>query len=324
MAKNKGAGTVLGAIAVVALALLLAPIVGAVWGLWVVATWVVRRGSEEGPSNGKAVGGAVVALASVAFGAAFYPAVFARQDGVSASTSSMAASPAPSRSPSVAPSTLVPPTVPYAVGNKPYAATELIGGVGLRSTVRDASPLDRHVLVEKNWLVVAMEPPAGTPVARGSEVTVLVLKNEEAAWFAAHPKMPRLPKGMPAGSLSSNNGVLAGMSELVLYRYAKGQAPKSATEPNDKYTIDGWEPAEETRARAGLKMAYESGSVVVDGIPAAGQVLRPGRLIVVTVKDAPKISGQGNSGGRLPSVPRNNDGDDDVNVPGWLCPTRFC
>ncbi|WP_446210127.1 hypothetical protein [Micromonospora sp. IBSANI012] len=70
-------------------------------------------------------------------------------------------------------------------------------------------------------------------------------------------------------------------------------------------------------------MAYEYSSLVVGSVPPAGQDLRIGRMIVVTVKDKPPTRTRyGDDGGRLPTVPR--DGDDDVNVPGWLCPTRFC
>lgn len=322
MAKNGDSGRLVGVVVAALVALILAPVIGAVWGLSVVATWLLRRGSERRPSTGKAVGAAFVALTSVAVGAAVYPAVFAGQNTVSASASAPAPS-TPAPTPSTTPSPVVPPTVPDVVGNKPWAATSLIKGAGLRPTIQDASPLGRNMYVERNWTVVATEPPAGAPVAPGSEVTVLVLKNEEAGWFAAHPKMPRLSKGKPADTLLRPNGVLAGMRELVLFRYAKGQAPKYATEPADEYLIDGWEPAEETNARHGLKMAHEFSSVVVGSIPSAGQPLRVGRLIVVTVKAVPSRQ-YGDDGGNLPPVPRNDDGDDDFNVPGWLCPTRFC
>ncbi|WP_187399463.1 PASTA domain-containing protein [Micromonospora sp. AP08] len=323
MGKNEDPGRAAWVVVAVLVGLFLAPVIGAVWGLSVVATWLLRRGSEHAPSTARALGAGFVALASVAFGAAVYPAVFAEQETTRASALQVATSSAPSPTPSTSPSTFALPIVPDAVGSEPYAAASLIRGAGLRSTLQDASPLDRHVYVEKNWTVVATEPPAGSPVAPGSEVTVLVLKNEEAVWFTAHPKMPSLSKGKPADTLVQPKGALAGMSELVLFRYAKGQAPKYASDPVDKYLIDGWEPAEETKARAGLKQAYEFSSVTVGSIPSAGQSLRVGRLIVVTVKQAPRTSRPyGNDGGQLPSRPHNDD--DDFNVPGWLCPTRFC
>ncbi|WP_446210128.1 PASTA domain-containing protein [Micromonospora sp. IBSANI012] len=226
---SKGAQAVVTVLGVL-LALFLAPVIGAVWGLWVVATWLLRRGGEEAPSAGKAVGAACVALASVAFGAAVYPSVFAERDPVSASSVSAVASPTPP-TPPVTSSPFVRPTVPDAVGSAPFAATGLITAAGLRWTMQDASPLARDMYIQKNWTVVATEPPAGTPVAPSSEVTILVLKNEEAAWFAAHPTMPRLPKGKPTDTLTERGGILGGMNELVLVRYDRTATPKDASEP---------------------------------------------------------------------------------------------
>lgn len=82
---------------------------------------------------------------------------------------------------------------------------------------------------------------------------------------------------------------------------------------------DGYEPAAEKAARAGLQQAWTG--LAVGSIPAAKQKVRPGRLIVVTVRNRP--ASPSNGGGTSRPRGEGND-DDDFNVPGWLCPTRFC
>ncbi|MFI7280734.1 hypothetical protein ACIBOV_10755 [Micromonospora chersina] len=123
--------------------------------------------------------------------------------------------------------------------------------------------------------------------------------------------------------MTDDGGPLAGLQELVLLRYAKGMAPLyalTADEPTcSKYRN---EPSEEVAAREGLKQAY-SISIVAGTIPAAGQLVRPGRLIVVLVRDEEQRP-TGSDGGNLPVPPRPDNDDDDVDIPGWLCPTRFC
>ncbi|MEH0820908.1 MULTISPECIES: PASTA domain-containing protein [unclassified Micromonospora] len=215
--------------------------------------------------------------------------------------------------------------VPDLVGLDLPKARDSVHAVGLRSEPADLSPLCRKTLVAKNWTVIGTNPPAGISVSPDQTISLLVLKKEEAAWFAGHPKMPQLPKGTPARDLTDDDGPLAGLQELVLLRYAKSMAPQHALtaveRPCSKYSN---EPPEEVAARAGLKQAY-SISVVVGSIPAAGQPVRPGRLIVVLVRDKEqRQEPTGSDGGSLPVPPRPNDDNDDVNIPGWLCPTRFC
>ncbi|MFF5077496.1 PASTA domain-containing protein [Actinoplanes sp. NPDC000266] len=182
----------------------------------------------------------------------------------------------------------------------------------------DRSPRGRGILVERNWTVVETEPAKGQPLRSGQQVRLYVLKNEEAAWFAKHPTMPKIKPGTEGSDLIGQGEPLDGIWELVEYRYPKGKAPKDARDPHEN--LKGWEPPAEKAARAGLKEAYSSFGLVVGTIPAAGQKVRPGRLIVVTLRDKPLDDSPGGSG----SIPDYNNGDDDFNVPGWLCPTRFC
>ena len=64
-------------------------------------------------------------------------------------------------------------------------------------------------------------------------------------------------------------------------------------------------------------------------VPKAGEELRPGQLMVVYVVEKPKPKPKPTSDAPIeipdvPDVPDYNDDDVNVNVPGWLCPTRFC
>ncbi|MFG3604503.1 PASTA domain-containing protein [Micromonospora chersina] len=215
--------------------------------------------------------------------------------------------------------------VPDVVGLDLPSARSSIDAVGLRSRPTDAAPLCRGGL-DANWSVVGTNPPAGTIVPPDETISLLALKKDEAAWFAAHPKMPQLRKGTLVRDLTNDDGPLAGLRELVMFRYAKGLAPQHALtavdRPCSQYSN---EPPEEVAARAGLKQSYSISSIVVGSIPPAGQPVRPGRFIVVLVRDEEQRQGKtGSDGGSLPVPPRPHDDDDDVNIPGWLCPTRFC
>jgi hypothetical protein len=138
--------------------------------------------------------------------------------------------------------------------------------------------------------------------------------------------MPKLRKGIPADDLTNDDGLLAGLRELVLLRYAKGKAPKDAPNADERPgRRDGYEPPDELAARAGMKEAYSFDSKVVGSIPQAGQEVRPGRFVVVTVEREKQPDPPRGSDGDSVPIPRlPDDDDDDVNIPGWLCPTRFC
>ncbi|WP_406045527.1 hypothetical protein OG799_14265 [Micromonospora sp. NBC_00898] len=327
MAKNAGGGgaAVVGVVVALVLGLFLLPVVGTIWGLWVILCWLVRRGGEQAPTTGKAVLGACVVVVSVALGAAIYPAAFKQDAPVSAA--SAGTTPTPLVSISAAPVSASPsPTVPYVVGSNLSRATGmLVRDFDLRADWKDHSPLGRNIVSDTDWTVVATDPPVGTAVPPKTQVTLFALKESEVFWFSAHPVMPPLPKNAPTDSLLEGNGLLAGVRELVLVRYAKGKAPAGAKAAVDARVVKGSEPAQEVKARAGLKVAHPSDSVVVSSIPSAAQPVRQGRLIVVTVKDMERTTSSGGNGdGNLPYIPGNDDDDDDFNVPGWLCPTRFC
>jgi hypothetical protein len=198
----------------------------------------------------------------------------------------------------------------------PDAEAQLPGGV--ETSHEDRSPRGRSVFVKSNWTVVETEPATGEPVAPGQRVHLFVLKNEEAAWFAEHPTMPKIKTGTDGLHLTGDGEPFDGIWELIEYRYPKGRAPKDADNADEN--VKGWEPAEEKTARAGLKTVYGSFGLVVGTIPTPRQKVRPGRLIVITMRDKPRGRTSGST-----KLPNHSDGDDDdVNVPGWICPTRFC
>ncbi|MFC6562235.1 PASTA domain-containing protein [Actinoplanes utahensis] len=228
--------------------------------------------------------------------------------------------------PPVSPSPTISPTpamraMPNLVGQPYLTASQTLSDLDIDERYQDASPLGRRMFDRKNWTVVATEPAAGAIMTGPAKL--LLLKNSEAAWFTKHPVMPRLPVGKSASDVRHAKGaVLDPVSELVIFRYAKGHTPKDASDPTERYEN---EPATEAKSRAGLKDTYGYGDLIVGSIPAAGQQVRPGRLIVVLVRPEPEKPSKG--GGEdidLPSVPNHSDDDDDVNIPGWLCPTRFC
>lgn len=247
-------------------------------------------------------------LAAVILGVHVYPTGTTAPAPVT--TAEVATTTAPAEtSPTVAqpvPATAA-PVVPDLVGMRlPEAEQALLGT--FKSTHDDRSPRDRSVFVRDNWTVVETTPAAGQPVEPGRKVELFLLKNSEAAWFAEHPVMPKLKAGTDALDLTDSGQPLDGISELVELRYTKRATPADAGPPDEE---------------TGLVRAYTG--LVVGSLPAPGRKLSTGQLIIVTVKEKPAVPAAGGTSSNKPK-PRSNseDGDDDFNVPGWLCPTRFC
>ncbi|GAB2584856.1 hypothetical protein Aab01nite_53640 [Paractinoplanes abujensis] len=190
--------------------------------------------------------------------------------------------------------TVTGPTVADVVGEGLDVAEEALRTADMETSVDDLSSLDRQPMMDSNWAVVATTPAAGQPYDPATPVVLSVLRKTEAAWFKAHPTMPAIRAGTAADQLTETPydetgppGVLAGVEELVLFRYAPGYAPDWASEDSE-YGVDDDEPAAERNARAGLKEARPGiDDLVRATIPRAGTKLRTGQLIVVTVRTAP-------------------------------------
>jgi len=265
--------------------------------------------------------------------------------GSAASSSAPAAissSAAPSTAPTSSPSPAPDPTVPDVTGitldvaqDRLWSFQQSLSGSDRSVRAHDLSPRSRDQYIDRNWTVVTTRPAVGEPWTSGTRLHMFVLKNEEAAWFAAHPKMPAVPEGVPVTDLTEEGQLFAGLDELLDYRHAPGEPGDGASHPPDDVIepIEGLvdspstEPAAERRERTALAPAYGSyAKLTVGSLPAAAAPVRAGRLITLTVRDAPTEpvpappddTSTGGVGGGY------SDGDDDVNIPGWLCPTRFC
>ena len=239
--------------------------------------------------------------------------------------------------PTATPSTSATPvaTVPDVTGLAFDVAQKRLSGWDWRA--HDLSPRNRDQYDDGNWTVVTTRPAPGQPAAVGSRLYLFVLKNPEAAWFAANPTMPAVPVDVPVTDLTENGQSLGGVEELLDYRKAPGEpADTSSHQPEEtsepiKGLADNpaMEPAEEFQARTALPPAWGTYTdLTVSSLPAAGAPVSAGRLITLTVREAPietvpASPGQTSSPGGS-SVSGSYSDDDDVNVPGWLCPTRFC
>lgn len=200
--------------------------------------------------------------------------------------------------------------------------------------IRDYSAKDRYP--EDAWVVVSTWPKAGATVDEDSTVRLFSLRRSEIRWFRQHPQMPRIPIGVPTSQVLGKNGPFAGVRSLVALRYARGQAPAYASAsgeprntPEDGVGVDPRvEPKRERAPRERLKAAdaYETLTVGRLTGPWPGNKLRLGQILTVTVRDKPEEPipdySEGDSGSD--SFNYDDDDDDDFNVPGRLCPTRFC
>lgn len=320
-------------LAALAAALVVLPFVGVFWGLREMVRWKrtahlpIRVGRPLAGTAAFLVG-ALVITAGVVAAVTDEPA----RASVSASAMTPRAAvvptyPSPTSPPTSTTSTSTPDprVVPAVVGDQFDQAQSLLSARSIRFWHEDLSPRDRSVFQEENWTVVATDPDVGQPLYGGESVTLYLLKNEEAAWFAKHPTMPKLTVGQDVTRAVELH--LKPVWELLEFRYAKGAAPSYASPARERAPEGGRgladEPTSERTARAGLADAAQHGLVAGTGtIPRAGKRLRPGQLLVVLVKDEPASPADG---GNAPYIPvPNRDDDDDVNVPGWLCPTRFC
>ncbi len=320
--------------AALAATLVVLPFVGVFWGVRELIRW--KRNADlpirvGRPLAGTAalLAGALVITAGVAAAVTDGPkqsASFAASGVTPTAPAALPTYPTPVQEPSTTTTTTTQPAVVPAVVGDPFdQAQSVLYARSIRFWHEDLSPRDRSVFQEKNWTVVATDPAVGQPLAAGTSVTLYLLKNEEAAWFAEHPRMPKLTIGQDTTKVVQRH--LKPVRELLEFRYAKGAAPNHSSPAHERTPKAGRgladEPAAERAARAGLADAGEYGVVAgVGSIPRASKVLRPGQLLVVLVKDVPVSPG---GGGDVPYVPiPDGDDDDDVNVPGWLCPTRFC
>ncbi|WP_148308179.1 PASTA domain-containing protein [Actinoplanes friuliensis] len=221
------------------------PLIAAGWAVYTVALRILHRNTASAPSPARTAVAALIIIVLGTAGAGVY-VLSARpsESVVAVQTQPVPAQPIPT--PETTPAASVPPgaVMPDALGMPLPAAESLVRSIGLRYVSTDRSPLGRRLTIDTSWTVVASNPRAGRPVFAGGRVALYALKNNEAAWFAAHPVMPRLAAGATSASLVGPGDQLADVEELV--SFTEGARPGT--------------------------------------VPAAGRRLRPGQLIVVTTK----------------------------------------
>lgn len=203
-------------------------------------------------------------------------------------------------------------------------ARSVLSKAGFDTEQQDLSPLDRSVWDQDNWTVV-------TTTLAGDTVTMWYLRNSEAAWFKANPGMPTIKAGTKTETLTDEGGVLHGVRELVEYRWAKGETPPWDKD-SDPYVLSddrvglSDEPEQEVKDRTGLKES-DGSDLVHSTRPAAGNCVRPGRYLVVLEKQSKDTKSEVkdyNKPDEFEWPGNDNNDDDDFNLPGWLCPTRWC
>lgn len=206
---------------------------------------------------------------------------------------------------------------------------------------KDFPPLNRDLVSHAWWTVMATTPAAGEVLREGDDVVLYVLRHEEAEWFAVNATMPALRGGVSLEQVSlDDTWPLKAVQDLVLWRYPRGYKPRDAVpagyaeEPQVRSALNPFgEVPIEHNSRRGMTFAWEDDGVLVTTLPAPGGQVRPGQLLTLVVKNVPPLKpvqaseGTSGGGGAAPlggSVSGSHDDDDDFNIPGWLCPTRFC
>lgn len=196
----------------------------------------------------------------------------------------------------------------------------------------DYSALDRWS--DDNWVVVDTNPRPGDSVGENTEVRFFTLKRSEIRWFKKNSRMPAIDSGVATRKVLGRRGPFAGVRGLIVLRYTKGEAPKYAwrgerlvRRPERGVANDPRvESAREREPRDSLKEADTYDTLSVGTLPRHGSRLRLGRVMTVTVRDKPEEPAPASGSGDWPDLPGGSygDDDDDFNVPGWICPTRFC
>jgi hypothetical protein len=224
------------------------------------------------------------------------------------------------------------PEMPHLIGDRlDLAQSRLAHSESIGDVERwDLSPRDRSVWADENWTVALTEPAAGEPLHPGTTVYLFYLRTNEWRWFDRHPTMPGFHRRTPTDRLVGERGLFAPVSELIEFRYPKGRAPRGswrADRPDDEgpplEPDPSKEPNSEWRPRQRLTEASNYGTLAVGSLPRRRQQLRTGQLLTLLVVEKPTPPASGDDGVYL-DYDGGGDGDDDWNVPGWLCPTRFC
>ena len=205
--------------------------------------------------------------------------------------------------------------------------------LGLVLEPLDYSPAGR--IPKGAWEVVATDWEVDE-FDEGESVHVWAMYGQEVAWYKAHPTMPKVSEGSAKSPSEWRGKKFGAVGDLIETVWKPGkQRPKGDThqwiEDLETEQVD-WPYSDrlalDERERLGSLYVAGGRVLAVGQVPKAGAELRPGQLMVVYVVEKPKPKPKPTSDAPIeipdvPDVPDYND-DDDFNVPGWLCPTRFC
>lgn len=225
----------------------------------------------------------------------------------------------------------------YAAGELEDVGVDWVTDEGPDSILHDLSYLHREVDDPWGWKIWSTVPKAGTVLEPGQEITVFALENREFGFFKNNPRMPETGWKFQKTVPGIWDGPMANIGSLTVERYVTNMAPAGARtepDPSEPSRTDlprrldpSIEPKLERYLRNRLKRA-DGYDQFMGTIPPAGKKLRPGRAIIVLYRPEPEPEREAYPPGGVYDndfyVYVDDDDDDDWNVPGWLCPTRFC
>jgi hypothetical protein len=226
-----------------------------------------------------------------------------------------------------------------------YARLDDMGLPVRNESFSDLSVRHRQTDGVHDWTVWSSTPAAGEEVKPGAGLRIFMLKLREWKFFDQNRAMPKMPvqsgRAVPSPYPMPFQDVV---SELVEWRYVPKYAPKGAEQTRNWPQPDSGlpaeldqslEPASERARRARYREADDfADDAFVRLAQKPGTPLRPGQMITILVRPWPRqhpemypnYTGPGSKvwEDRHDTHVYVDSDDHDFNVPGWLCPTRFC
>jgi hypothetical protein len=225
-------------------------------------------------------------------------------------------------------------TVPDLTGQSILDAQDALSKVGVEYHADawfDLSPRHRDIGSPRGWTVQQTVPEAGTPVTDDMTVYLFALKDAEYTWFQEHPTMPALTA---KEGWDLTRADLEAVKELVEYRYVPTRTPEYAKRTTYRappqiqtFRDPSVEPDDEWDRRTRFREAPEY-QLYVRSLQSPGEPLRTGQLLTVLVRPRPGLDpgvhGVPDDTDTKTWVPIPDPDHHDHDIPGWLCPTRFC
>lgn len=223
-------------------------------------------------------------------------------------------------------------------GSMQDAGIDWVEDRGPDRVFHDLSYLHRDVETY-DWKVWSTFPKPGVELEPGQTITVFALEDQEYDFFKLHRRMPKTGWKFQQRIGGYWGDRMAGIASLSEPRFVTGLAPATATRepdqagPRTSRLPRRSDPSVETKLERYLRNHLKESDgydQFMGTIPRPGQKLRPGQQVIVLFRPDPEIYPEVYG---LPDPADNydwdvyvdtDDDDDDGNIPGWLCPTRFC